>query len=121
VESEYGGIEVFGRQPRRRAAPRRRSSPAAARARLGIVALLASLATVVLTAVGIASAMAGHWDTGTALAYAATATSVVGVLGGAAAVVIGRGRRFGAVAIVVGILASPLLLTRLLDLASGLG
>jgi hypothetical protein len=33
----------------------------------------------------------------------------------------GRGRRFGAIAIVVGILASPLILTRLLDLASGLG
>lgn len=117
MASEFRGIEVFGRQPRRRADPPQRLT----RARLGVIALLASLVTVAATAIGIGTAMGGHWESGIVLAYVATGTSIIGVLGGATAVVMGRGRRFGAIAIVVGILASPLILTRLLDLASGLG
>jgi hypothetical protein len=117
LASEFRGIEVFGRQPRRRADP----PPRTTRARLGVVALFASLVTVAGTSIGISAAMAGHWETGIVLAYVATGTSIIGVLGGATAVVMGRGRRFGAIAIVIGILASPLILTRLLDLAGGLG
>jgi hypothetical protein len=117
VASEYRGIEVFGRAPRRRADPPRRTR----RSRLGIVAVLAGLITVVGTVVGIASAMAGRYESGILLAYLSTATSSVAVLGGAAAVVTGRGRGWGALAILLGILASPPILTRLLGWASGLG
>jgi hypothetical protein len=122
VASEYRGIEVFGRRPRRRAdPPPRRANSRPRRSGLGIVTVLAGVVTVVGTVVGITSAMAGRYESGILLAYLSTATSVIAVLGGAAAVVMGRGRGWGALAILLGILASPPVLTRLLGWASGLG
>ncbi len=119
MASEHSGIEVFGRQPRQSLPPRaRRLRP---RNRLGVYALCAAIFTLVATGVGIGSAMAGKFDIGTWLAYLATGTSVVAVLCGAAAVVTGRGRGWGAFAVLVGALASPPLLTTLLHWASGLG
>jgi hypothetical protein len=117
VASEYRGVEVFGRAPRRRAEPAR----PVRRSRLGILAVLAGLVTVAGTWIGIASAMAGRYESGTMLAYLSTGTSVVAVLCGAAAVITSRGRGWGAVAILLGVLASPPVLTRLLGWASGLG
>jgi hypothetical protein len=117
VASQYRGIEVFGRAPRRRvprAAPRRRS-------RLGIAATLAALATLAGTTTGIVSAMAGRYESGILLAYLSTGTSVVAVLCGVTALVTGRGRGWGAIALLIGILASPPVLTRLLGWAGGLG
>jgi hypothetical protein len=117
MSGEYRGIEVFGRVPRRRAEPVKRVR----RSRLGFAALLAAGVTVVATSVGVGVSMAGHYETGILLAYLATGAAVVAVLCGAASVVTGRGRRWGAIAIVLGVLACPLVLTRLLDWASGLG
>ncbi len=117
MASEFRGIEVFGRQPRRRTPP----APPAKRSRLGIIAALAGVVTVIGTVIGISSAMAGRYQSGILLAYLSTGVSVVAVLCGAAAVVTGRGRRWGAIAILLGILASPPVLTRLLGWASGLG
>jgi hypothetical protein len=77
--------------------------------------------TGAVTATGILLAMGGRFEASILLAYLATGASVVAVLCGAAAVVTGRGRGWGAIAIVIGILGSPPLLTRLLDWASGLG
>jgi hypothetical protein len=114
--SEYRGIEVFGQTGRRRAAP-----PSRQRTRLGVLSLCAALLTVVATVVGIIMAMAGKYEAAILLAYLATGISVVSVLCGAAAVVTGRGRVWGALAIVIGILSSPPLLTKLLGWASGLG
>jgi hypothetical protein len=91
------------------------------RSRLGLVGLFASLVTVTATSIGIVTSMAGRYESGILLAYLATGTSVVAVLCGAASVVTGRGRRWGAIGIVLGILASPPVLTRLLGWASGLG
>jgi hypothetical protein len=116
MAGQYRGIEVFGRASRRASAPRVRS-----RSRLGILSLLAAAVTVVGTAGGIALAMGGAFELSILIGYLATGASVVAVLGGAAAVVTGRGRGWGALAVVVGILASPPLLTRLLSWASGLG
>jgi hypothetical protein len=113
---EYRGIEVFGRTGRRRAA----SSPRP-RTRLGLLSLGAAVLTVAATVVGILMAMAGRYEPGILLAYLATGVSVVSVLCGAAAVVTGRGRAWGALAVVIGILSCPPLLTRLLGWASGLG
>jgi hypothetical protein len=113
---EYRGIEVFGRQPRRRAAPTKRP-----RSRLGLLSMGAALLTVVSTIAGIALAMGGKYEASILLAYLATGVSVVAVLCGAASVLTGRGRAWGALAIVLGILSSPPLLTRLLGWASGLG
>jgi hypothetical protein len=117
MSGEFRGIEVFGRQPRRRAEPIRRVHGP----RLGYAALFAGVVTVAATSAGIATSMGGHFATGILLAYLATGTSVVAVLCGAASVVTRRGRRWGAIAIVLGVLASPPVLTRLLDWASGLG
>jgi hypothetical protein len=117
VPGQYQGVEVFGRAARRRAEP----PQARRRGRLGLVASLAGVATIVITVVGILSSLAGRYESGILLAYLATGTSVVAVLCGAAAVVTGRGRRLGTIAILLGILASPPVLTRLLAWASGLG
>jgi hypothetical protein len=114
--AEYRGIEVFAAQGRRRAVP-----PQRARWRLGVLSFGAGLFTAAATATGILLAMAGTYEASILLAYLATGASVVTVLCGAAAVVTGRGRGWGAVAIVIGILSSPPLLTRLLAWASGLG
>ena len=114
--SEYRGVEVFGRAGRRRASP-----PQRPRWRLGALSFGAGLFTAAATTTGILLAMAGNFEASILLAYLATGASVATVLCGAAAVVTGRGRGWGAVALVVGILSSPPLLTRLLDWASGLG
>jgi hypothetical protein len=117
MASEFRGIEVFGRPPRRRSRP----ALPPRRSRLGIIAAAAGVVTVIGTSIGISSAMAGRYESGILLAYLSTGVSVVAVLCGAAAVVTGRGRRWGAVAILLGVLASPPVLTKLLGWASGLG
>jgi hypothetical protein len=114
--SEFRGIEVFGRQRRRAATPVARP-----RWRLGVLAFIAALFTTAATTIGIVLAMGGKFEASILIAYLATGASVVAVLCGAAAVVTGRGRGWGAMAIVIGILSSPPLLTKLLGWASGLG
>lgn len=114
--SEFRGIVVFSSQGRRRAEP-----PPRPRWRLGVLSLGAGLFTAATTAAGILLAMGGTFEASILLAYLATGASVVSVLCGAAAVFTGRGRAWGAVGIVIGILSSPPLLTRLLGWASGLG
>ena len=122
MASEFRGTEVF--DGHRRASPRRspsqddRERPGTA---LGVIAVLASVATIVIVCVGISSAMSGKYAVGTALAYFATGTSIVAVLGGICALVLDRGRGWGAVAIVVGLAANPLVLTRVLSWVGGLG
>jgi hypothetical protein len=126
--SEYRGIEVFGRPPRRntqneRRVPRRRRAdpPPRLRSRLGLLALGAALVTVASTIAGILLALADRYEASILLAYLATGLSVVAFLCGVASLVTGRGRVWGAIAIVLGILGSPPVLTRLLGWASGLG
>jgi uncharacterized membrane protein YcjF (UPF0283 family) len=116
--SEFRGIEVFGPQRRRRATPPARPRR---RWRLGVLSFGAALFTVAATTTGILLAMGGKFEASILVAYLATGASVVAVLCGAAAVVTGRGRGWGAVAILIGILSSPPLLTKLLGWASGLG
>ena len=114
--SEFRGIEVLSPQGRRRADP-----PPRPRWRLGVLSFGAGLFTAAATTGGILLAMSGKFEVSILIAYLATGASVVSVLCGAAAVVTGRGRGWGAVAIVIGILSSPPLLTKLLGWASGLG
>jgi len=131
MASEFRGIEVFGRQPRTPSPSGRRANrpgprgPAPRqswqRQRLGIASAVAGAATVVATIAGIGTAEIGRFLVGTLFAYLGTGTSVVAVLCGAAAIVTRRGRAWGAVGIVLGILASPPVLTRVLGWASGLG
>jgi uncharacterized membrane protein YcjF (UPF0283 family) len=116
--SEFRGVEVFEPQRRRRTAPPTRPRP---RWRLGVLSFGAALFTAAATTAGILLAMGGKFEASILIAYLATGASVVAVLCGAAAVVTGRGRGWGAMAIVIGILSSPPLLTKLLGWASGLG
>jgi hypothetical protein len=119
---EYRGIEVFGNQRSRRATRPSAPTPASRpRWLLGLLAFCAGIFTAASTTVGIVLAMGGKYEGSILIAYLATGVSVVAVLCGAAAVVTGRGRGFGAIAIVIGILSSPPLLTKLLGWASGLG
>jgi hypothetical protein len=114
--SEFRGIEVFGRRRTRRATPVVRR-----RWRLGVFSFGAAVFTTAATTIGIVLAMGGKFEVSILIAYLATGASVVAVLCGAAAVVTGRGRGWGAMAIVIGILSSPPLLTKLLAWAGGLG
>ena len=118
--SEFRGIEVFEPPRRRRPAPSKRTRPRP-RWRLGVLSFGAALFTAVATTIGILLAMGGKFEASILIAYLATGASVVAVLCGAAAVVTGRGRGWGAMAILIGILSSPPLLTKLLGWASGLG
>jgi hypothetical protein len=91
--------------------------PTASRRRfrfVGWVALAVAVAAAVLTGVGVAVASGGEFVTGTSLAWAAIVCSGVAVVGGILAVVLGLGRFAGALAIALGLLANPFLLTQLL-------
>jgi hypothetical protein len=85
------------------------------------MALAAALVTAASTVGGILLALGGTFELSILLAYLATGTSVVAVLCGLAAVLTGRGRGWGGLALVLGILSSPPVLTKLLSWASGLG
>jgi hypothetical protein len=119
MANDFRGTEVFGRRPRA-------SGPDTDETRepgrtLGVVALLAALLTIILVVVGVTSAMHGDYAGGSALAYVATGSSIVAVLGGLAAILFHRGRGWGIIAVVLGLAADPLLLTQVLKWASGLG
>jgi hypothetical protein len=88
---------------------------------LGITSVALAIVTIVVMAVGLATSLRGEFEAGTTLAYVATGMSIVAVLGGLSAVLMGRGRGWGVVAIVLGLIANPLLLTKVLGWASGLG
>ena len=110
------GSAASGRQQRRRRAthPKRRTD-------VGVVATCFAVLTAVVTVVGITSAMAGKFALATGLAYFATGLSVLAVLAGVMAVITNRGRGWGLFAIALGILASPPILTDILNWAGGLG
>ena len=116
MASQHRGIEVFGRRRHTTNQESARSSST-----LGIVSFTAAIVTVVVVAIGVFSAESGQYGPATGLAYFAIVVSVVAVGGGVLALLRGRGRGWGVAAVLVGGLASPLVLTRLLALASGLG
>jgi hypothetical protein len=124
MASEFRGIEAL-RPPRRKSAPKTPASTGPEKRRpgtlLGVLALLAAIVTGVLVWVGISWAMDDRFGPATSLAYVATGTSVAAVLGGICALVLDRGRGWGLAAIAIGLVANPLVLTRILGWASGLG
>jgi hypothetical protein len=87
---------------------------------IGWLALAAALLAAVLTGVGVAQASGGEFESGAALAWAAIVLSAVAVAGGILAVIARFGRPPGIAAIVLGLLANPYLLARLLDAAGQL-
>ena len=85
---------------------------------VGWAALAAAVVAGVLTGIGVGVAAGGEFVTGAGIAWAAIVLSGVAVVGGILAVIAGFGRLPGAIAIPLGLLANPFLLTQLLGTAS---
>ena len=97
------------------------AEPSPPRSRLrfvGWAALAVAGIAGVLTGVGVGVAAGGEFVSGAGLAWAAIVCSGVAVVGGIVAVIGGFGRMPGAIAIPLGLLANPFLLTQLLGAAS---
>ena len=89
--------------------------PPAPRLRIiGWLALALAVIAGVLAGVAVAQVADGRFEVGTALAWTAIVLSGVAVVGGILALIAGFGRVPGAIAIPVGLLANPFLLTQLL-------
>jgi hypothetical protein len=88
---------------------RRRPTPVHA-----LLGMLFWLATLVLFIVGFNLGQNGSFGAAQVLAFVSIGTSGLGVLFGIIAVVLGRGRELGIVAIVLSVLTNPLVLAELL-------
>lgn len=95
------------------AAGRRHRSPG-----VGVVASLLAVATAVLVGVAVRAASGGDDALATSLAYAAIATSAVGVLVGILAIPLRSGRALGAIAAAVSLGANPWILLQVLSFFS---
>jgi hypothetical protein len=95
------------------ALPRRRT------AALGILSLVVAVLTVAALVVAIVVASGGDFPLGTLLSYLAIGLSVVAAVVAIVALVIGRGRRWAVAAVIVAILANPLVLRWLLTVVAG--
>lgn len=132
-EQKPMGVEVFGPAPRSRPA----SAPANAHSGeyaadqpqgrgargpgLGILALLLAVGFAVVHVVAVIAGVDGDFARSSQLAYVAIGGTAVSLLLGAVTVVIGAGRRWGVVAVLVSLVANPLVLIRILDFFGGLG
>ncbi|HAM26735.1 MAG TPA: hypothetical protein DCP11_08550 [Microbacteriaceae bacterium] len=76
----------------------------------GIASLAFTVVLVIVEAVAISIGAAGQWTAATVLAWCAISLTVVSFLGGLAAVIRARGRRWGVAAMVLSVLANPLVL-----------
>ncbi len=86
---------------------------------LGIVAVVIGVLTAAGLIAAIVIASAGDWALATDVAYVAIGMSVVAVGGGVTAVVLRRGRRSGALAVILGVCANPLVLLVVLQFFAG--
>ena len=94
----------------------KRDADAASRRLLGPLAVLVAAVSAFVTAAAVSVAAGGDFSTGTALSWSAIVGTAIAFVIGAAAVVLARGRRWGVVAMVVALLANPLVLRLLLGL-----
>lgn len=81
---------------------------------VGIAALGLAVVTAVVHGVAVGVASGGDPPAGTVLAVIAISLSVLAVVGGLVALIGGFGRRWGAAAIVLAVLANPVVLLTLL-------
>lgn len=86
---------------------------------LGIAAAVLGVSTVAALVTAIVIASTGDWGVATLVAYAAIGLSALSVLGGVIAAIVGLGRRSGVIAVVLGILANPLVLLTVLRFFGG--
>lgn len=95
-------------------------APRARRPWVGLVAVALTLATIGVHVAAIAVATDGDFPLGTLLGYIAIGVSVLAVVVGVLAAIIGRGRAWGIGAAVVAVLANPVVLLIVLRFLSGL-
>ncbi len=85
----------------------------------GIASLALAVIAAVLQGVAIALATAGDYGTASILAYAAIVGSIVAFVGALVAVIANLGRRTGVAALVLAVLANPVVLLGLLGWVGG--
>lgn len=86
---------------------------------VGALATASAVLVAVLTGVATAVASSGVYRISTVLAWAAIGLSVVAVVAGVWATATNRGRRWGVVAIVLGLAGNPWLLRVILEAVGG--
>jgi hypothetical protein len=87
---------------------------------LGILALAFAVLTAVALAAGVVMATAGDYRLATVITYGAIGLSVLAVIGGVLAAILGWGRRWGVIAVIVGVVANPLVMLAALRFVGGL-
>lgn|GEM_PF-2311722 len=87
---------------------------------LGIVAAVLALGTIGVHAAAIVVASTGDFPLGTTLGYVAIGVSVLAVVVGVVAAILGRGRTWGIAATILAIAANPFVLLAVLTFLSGL-
>lgn len=87
---------------------------------LGVVAAALALVTIGVHIAAIVVASGGDFATGTLLGYLAIGASALAVVAGLVAAILGRGRAWGIAAVVVAVVANPLVLLAVLRFLSGL-
>ena len=95
------------------------TAPAGSRALPGLLAVVAAALFAVMHGAAVAAASAGDFATATVLAWTVIVGTIATLLLGAASVVLGRGRRWGVLAIALSVVANPLVLTRVLGFFGG--
>ena len=88
--------------------------------RLGMASLVLAISAAVLEVIAIAIGSGGAWGPATALAWLIVSLLAISMALGLAAISTGNGRRWGIVAVIVSLLANPLVLVWLFSLLRGL-
>jgi hypothetical protein len=85
----------------------------------GRIALALSLLLLALDVVALVLADNRAWVAATVLAQVATVGTIVAFVVGAGAVIVSRGRRWGIAAVVLAVVANPIILTKVLGFLAG--
>jgi hypothetical protein len=85
----------------------------------GRIALGLSLLLLVLDVVALVLADNRSWVAATVLAQVATVGTIVAFVVGAGSIIASRGRRWGIVAVVLAVVANPIILTKVLGFLAG--
>lgn len=86
----------------------------------GLLGVACAIATVVLLVVGINLALAGDYSASRVVAFVAVGASIVGFFLGGVSVILRRGRELGIAAMIVCVVANPVLLAQVLGWAHAL-
>ncbi len=109
-------VEAPPLEPEPTLEPEETREPRRALSFVGGSAFLVALATAIVTGVGVSVASNGFYDAGTVLAWVGIVLSALAVIGGLVAAVVGWGRRWAVLAILVGLLSNPWVLATVLGL-----